>query len=112
MQGFATALKGRLKPQKLKHQNPDKEIYVLGELIHNSQVINELKELGIKTVDELPELCGEKNGAICVIRSHSAGYDVFEDIKNKGYELVDLTCPDVKKRFRIERFSWLKKIIL
>lgn len=66
-------------------------------MIHNSQVINELKELGIKTVDELPELCGEKNGAICVIRSHGAGYDVFEDIKNKGYELVDLTCPDVKK---------------
>lgn len=66
-------------------------------MIHNSQVINELKELGIKTVDELPELCGEKNSAICVIRSHGAGYDVFEDIKNKGYELVDLTCPDVKK---------------
>ncbi len=66
-------------------------------MIHNSQVINELKELGIKTVDELPERCGEKNSAICVIRSHGAGYDVFEDIKNKGYELVDLTCPDVKK---------------
>ncbi len=44
-------------------------------------------------MDELPE-----NGeGICVIRSHGAGYDVFEDIKNKGFELVDLTCPDVKK---------------
>lgn len=68
----------------------------MGELIHNSQVINELNELGIKTVDNLPEN-NVSNNAICVIRSHGAGYDVFEDIKNKGYELVDLTCPDVKK---------------
>ncbi len=65
-------------------------------------MINELKELGIKTVDELPERDsskgdGGKAGAICVIRSHGASFEVFEDIKNKGYELVDLTCPDVKK---------------
>lgn len=61
-------------------------------------MINELKELGIKTVDELPEIPPEnENRAICIIRSHGASYDVFEDIKAKGYELVDLTCPDVKK---------------
>jgi len=59
-------------------------------------VINELNELGIKTVDTLPKNT-KKGSAICVIRSHGAGFEVFEDIKNKGYELVDLTCPDVKK---------------
>ncbi len=92
--GFCYGVKRAVETtKKLKIENPDKEIYVLGELIHNSQVINELNELGIKTVDKLPE-----NGSgICIIRSHGAGYDVFEDIKNKGYELVDLTCPDVKK---------------
>jgi len=93
--GFCYGVKRAVETtKKLKHQNPDKEIYVLGELIHNSQVINELEKLGIKTVDVLPE---NKKGAICVIRSHGAGYEVFEDIKNKGFELVDLTCPDVKK---------------
>jgi len=95
--GFCYGVKRAVETtKKLKLENPDKEIYVLGELIHNSQVINELNELGIKTVDELPENSAP-NSAICVIRSHGAGYDVFEDIKNKGYELVDLTCPDVKK---------------
>ena len=71
----------------------NKEIFVLGELIHNSHVINELSQLGIHTVDELPE----NETGICVVRSHGASPEVFEDIKAKGYETVDLTCPDVKK---------------
>jgi len=92
--GFCYGVKRAVETtKKLKAENPEKEIYVLGELIHNSQVINELKELGIKTVDKLPE----GGSGICIIRSHGASFEVFEDIKNKGYELVDLTCPDVKK---------------
>jgi len=92
--GFCYGVKRAvLTTKKLKVENPDKEIYILGELIHNSQVIKELEELGIKTVDELPQnACG-----ICVIRSHGAPYEVMEEIKNKGWEVVDLTCPDVKK---------------
>ena len=79
--------------KKLKIDNPNKDIYVLGELIHNTQVILELKKMGIKTVDELPQ-----NGSgICVIRSHGASPEDFDKIKKSGYEIVDLTCPDVKK---------------
>lgn len=92
--GFCYGVKRAVETTKrLKSENNDKQIWVLGELIHNSHVINELSNLGIHTVDELPsDGCG-----ICVIRSHGASPAVFEDIKNKGYEIVDLTCPDVKK---------------
>lgn len=92
--GFCYGVKRAVETTKrLKSENNDKQIWVLGELIHNSHVINELSNLGIHTVDELPSNgCG-----ICVIRSHGASPAVFEDIKNKGYEIVDLTCPDVKK---------------
>lgn len=79
--------------KKLKADNPDKNIYVLGELIHNTQVIQELDEMGIKTIDELPE----KGDGICVIRSHGASPKVFESIKSAGFTIVDLTCLDVKK---------------
>ena len=79
--------------KKLKLENPDKDIYVLGELIHNTQVIQELAELGIKTIDELPE----HGDGICVIRSHGASPEVFDNIKKAGFEIVDLTCLDVKK---------------
>jgi 4-hydroxy-3-methylbut-2-enyl diphosphate reductase len=79
--------------KKLKADNPDKNICVLGELIHNTQVIQELDELGIKTINELPQ----KGDGICVIRSHGASPEVFENIKKAGFEIVDLTCLDVKK---------------
>ena len=92
--GFCYGVKRAVETTKrLKSENKDKQIWVLGELIHNSHVINELSNLGIHTVDELPE-----NGSgICIIRSHGASPAVFENIKEKGYEIVDLTCPDVKK---------------
>ena len=49
--------------------------------------------MGIKTVNVLPN-DGE---GICVIRSHGASLEVLKEIKDKGFEIVDLTCPDVKK---------------
>ena len=62
-------------------------------MIHNSHVINELSSHGIHTVDELP--CNQTG--VCIIRSHGAATEVFDNAKQKGYEIVDLTCPDVKK---------------
>ncbi len=79
--------------KKLKSENPDKNVFVLGELIHNSDVINELESLGIKTLNEIPE----KGHGICVIRSHGESPQVIEKIKQAGFEPVDLTCHDVKK---------------
>lgn len=92
--GFCYGVKRAVETtKKLKIEHKDAKIWVLGELIHNSQVIQSLSSLGINTVDELPE----NEGGICVIRSHGASPEIFDDIKSKGYEVVDLTCPDVKK---------------
>lgn len=79
--------------KKIKAENPDKNVYVLGELIHNAQVIDELESFGIISLDSLPEY-GE---GICVVRSHGESPQTFEKIKNAGFEVYDLTCPDVKK---------------
>lgn len=92
--GFCYGVKRAVETvKKLKAQNPDKDVFILGELIHNSHVIQELENLGIKTIDEVPE----HGSGICVIRSHGASPDVFDKVVNAGFELVDLTCPDVKK---------------
>lgn len=79
--------------KRLKSENPDKNVFILGELIHNSDVINELESLGIKTIYSVPE---NQNG-ICIVRSHGEAPEVFEKLKKSGLEVVDLTCPDVKK---------------
>ncbi len=92
--GFCYGVKRAVETvKKLKAQNPNKDVFVLGELIHNSHVIKELEDLGIKTINELPE----KGSGICVIRSHGASPEIIEQIANAGFELFDLTCPDVKK---------------
>ena len=92
--GFCYGVKRAVETaKKLKLENPDKNIYVLGELIHNMDVIKELDELGIKTIYEIPE----KGDGICIIRSHGEAPEVFETLKNAGFEVVDLTCLDVKK---------------
>ncbi|MBP3847788.1 4-hydroxy-3-methylbut-2-enyl diphosphate reductase [bacterium] len=79
--------------KKIKLENPDKNVCVLGELIHNSNVIKELESFGIISLDKLPE-----NGeGICVIRSHGESPQTIDKINKAGFEVYDLTCPDVKK---------------
>ncbi len=92
--GFCYGVKRAVETaKKLKKENPSKNIYILGELIHNTDVINELEALGIKTIYEIPE----KGDGICIVRSHGEAPEVFDKIRNAGFEVVDLTCPDVKK---------------
>lgn len=92
--GFCYGVKRAVETaKKLKSENPDKNVFVLGELIHNSDVIKELEELGIKALTEIPE----EGDGICVIRSHGESPEVIDKIKAAGFTPIDLTCPDVKK---------------
>lgn len=79
--------------REIKQNNPDRNVYILGELIHNAQAIQMLEELGIQTVREIPH---DKNG-ICIIRTHGVTPDIIKQIEASGCEMIDATCPDVKK---------------
>lgn len=92
--GFCYGVKRAVETtKKIKLENVSKKVWVLGELIHNSHVIKELEELGIMTVEELPE---NENG-ICIVRSHGMAPQKIKEMTDKGFEVVDLTCLDVKK---------------
>ncbi len=92
--GFCYGVKRAVETAKrIKAENPNREVCILGELIHNSNVIEELESLGIKTIHKIPD-----NGqGICIVRSHGESPQVIEQIKQAGFEVIDLTCPDVKK---------------
>ena len=49
--------------------------------------------MGIKTIAQIPAV----GDGICVVRSHGESEDVFDEIKQAGFEILDLTCFDVKK---------------
>lgn len=97
--GFCYGVKRAVETtKKLKAENTHRPICVMGELIHNSDVINELESLGIKTIFEMPEQSSfQEECGICVIRSHGLAQTEIEKIAKNGFEVVDLTCPDVKK---------------
>ena len=68
-------------------------VHTLGPIIHNPQMINRLQELGISTVDKLEEIPAGK----VIIRSHGVGPDIYDQAEAKQLQVVDATCPHVKK---------------
>ncbi|MDI9514173.1 MAG: bifunctional 4-hydroxy-3-methylbut-2-enyl diphosphate reductase/30S ribosomal protein S1 [Clostridiaceae bacterium] len=72
----------------------DERVFTLGELIHNSQVIEALKEKGIQTIDDIDEL--RENDCV-IVRAHGIGKDVYEMLKMRNVRILDATCPYVKR---------------
>lgn len=67
-------------------------IYTLGPLIHNPQVVNKLKEVGVKPLGKMT-----KGGGLVVLRSHGVSRDVLARVERYGYTVIDATCPFVRK---------------
>jgi len=74
--------------------NKDKCVKVYGMLIHNSYVIEKLKELNIKVIEDMNEI---EKGDIIFIRSHGVSMDEFSEIEKRAAKVYDFTCPYVKK---------------
>ncbi|MCR5604042.1 MAG: 4-hydroxy-3-methylbut-2-enyl diphosphate reductase [Lachnospiraceae bacterium] len=72
------------------------KIYTYGPIIHNEQVVDELEGLGVKVINSEEELKGITEGTV-IIRSHGVTKHTYELIENQGLEVVDATCPFVKK---------------
>lgn len=88
---------------------PEGECYVLGELIHNKSVVDELVSRGLKVIHDVKELppCGEKKIKV-IIRSHGADMATYAALKERGYETIDATCPFVSKIHDIVRKHYLQ----
>ncbi|MFT4104532.1 MAG: 4-hydroxy-3-methylbut-2-enyl diphosphate reductase [Lacrimispora sp.] len=81
-------------------RNDNKPIYIYGPIIHNEEVVRDLEEKGVKVIHCEEELDGLSD-AVVVIRSHGVGKRVYDIMEEKGIEIVDATCPFVKKIHRI-----------
>ena len=68
-------------------------IVTLGPIIHNQNVVDDLRAKGVEPV----ELEDVRNGQTVVIRSHGVGREVYEKLKALNAEIVDATCPFVAK---------------
>ena len=76
------------------------EIYTLGKLIHNKTVIDSLLRRGVKILENP---CDAPSGAKVVIRAHGISESDEKNLLNAGAEVIDATCPYVKKIHNIVR---------
>ena len=77
-------------------------IYTYGPIVHNEIVVQELEEKGVKVLNSEEELKSLTSSTV-IIRAHGVGEKVYDLLKQQGVNLVDATCPFVKKIHRIAR---------
>ncbi len=75
-------------------------VYTYGPIIHNEEVVIDLEKKGVQVLHTKEELAALEKGTV-VIRSHGVAREIYEQIQGKRLELVDATCPFVKKIHRI-----------
>ncbi|MBP3609716.1 MAG: 4-hydroxy-3-methylbut-2-enyl diphosphate reductase, partial [Lachnospiraceae bacterium] len=77
-----------------------KKVYTYGPIIHNEEVTASLEKKGVKIVSSKEEWNRVPPGTI-IIRSHGVSKAEFEEMQDSGHEILDATCPFVKKIHRI-----------
>lgn len=73
-------------------------VATLGPIIHNQDVVNDMKSRGARIIESVDELESDET---VVIRSHGVGSRVYEQIKAKGNRMLDATCPFVSRIHKI-----------
>ncbi len=79
-----------------------KTIYTYGSIVNNEVVVRELAEQGVRVIEsreELEKLPDATAGTI-IIRAHGVPREVQQQMERKGWEIIDATCPFVKRIHR------------
>lgn len=74
------------------------KIYTYGMLIHNPDVISELKEKGVECIEDISDI---PPGCIVIIRAHGISEKEYIFLKERNVDIVDATCPYVKRIHKI-----------
>ena len=66
------------------------EVYMLGDIVHNENVVNDLNIVGAKVVNSLAEI--PENSTV-LFRAHGTKNEVWEEASNRSLNIEDATCP-------------------
>lgn len=75
------------------------KVYMLGDIVHNQDVAEQIRKAGVKKLKRL----SSGKGRIFLIRAHGAGQKLIKEASALGYTVIDATCPMVKEIHRIVR---------
>ena len=88
-------------------------IYTYGPILNNDVLVKNYEKEGVKVINDASELKDLPKG-IVVIRSHGVGRNVYDGLVKSGNEIVDATCPFVKRIHKIvdERSAAGERIVV
>ena len=98
--GFCFGVKRAVNMVYEEIDKADGPIYTYGPIIHNDEVVKDFKAKGVVVISNLDELESLPKGKV-IIRSHGISRAEYEQIKEAGFEIVDATCPFVRKIHRL-----------
>jgi 4-hydroxy-3-methylbut-2-enyl diphosphate reductase len=77
-------------------------VYTYGPLIHNRQAVDLLESKGVRNLEDCPDAAG---GTV-LIRAHGLPKETTEGLRERGFHVMDATCPHVLASQRhIERYA-------
>ena len=91
--GFCFGVKRALKIAFEAARRDNDDVFTLGPIIHNPQVVARLEQEGVRVVDDL----GQVSGGTLIVRSHGLPRGVLDRAASLGLDIVDATCPFVKQ---------------
>lgn len=97
--GFCFGVKRAVMLTNSALNKNEKHVYSLGSVIHNPQVIEQLKSKGLRVVKDIKDI----KAGIFLIRSHGISPKVLQTISKRNLKLIDGTCPFVKRCHDIAR---------
>ncbi len=93
--GFCFGVK-RAVEQVYEQINTKEPIYTYGPIIHNEEVVRDLEQKGVQVIESADEVDALSKGTL-VIRSHGVSKQVYERLSDSHLNIVDATCPFVKR---------------
>ena len=76
-----------------------KNVYMLGDIVHNEKVVRQINRRGLKKIKKLKP----GKDKTLLIRAHGASVKTFAKARALGYEIVDATCPMVQEIHKIAK---------
>ncbi|MFH1617388.1 MAG: 4-hydroxy-3-methylbut-2-enyl diphosphate reductase [Candidatus Margulisiibacteriota bacterium] len=99
--GFCEGVSAAYKTAVLTAQK-GQNVFMLGNLVHNTQVVDKLKDLGIKVLSSLSEIPQNATGSL-LISAHGVAPHIYEEAEKKGLNIIDTTCSWVKRAQKIAK---------
>ncbi len=97
--GFCFGVKRAVDTVYEQIEKKNGKIYTYGPIIHNEEVVKDLKEKGVRVIGEEDCLADYEKGTV-IIRSHGVAKSIYDRLQQSGFEIVDATCPFVLKIHR------------